>query len=58
MLATSLVFKVMFLYDPYNSCSNRYSQFFTTVYNVTVCPSTGYVVTLHGGDSYITVVRQ
>jgi hypothetical protein len=47
MLETSLVFKGIYSYDPHNSFSNKYLQFFSAIHNVTTCPSAGYAGTLH-----------
>jgi hypothetical protein len=37
---------------------NKYLHFVITMHNVTTCPSTRYVVTLHGINCYITVLQQ
>lgn len=54
MLETSLVFKEIFPYGPSNLFSNKYLQFFTTMHNVTTCPSAGHVGTLHGVVTHLS----
>jgi hypothetical protein len=58
MLVTSLVFMVIFYMIHISHVIIVNCNFFTTVHNVTTCPSTEYVVTLHGENCYITVLRQ
>jgi hypothetical protein len=54
MLETSLVFKEIFLYDPRNSFSNKYLQYFTAMHNVTKCGARWHTT----WGCYTTVLEQ
>jgi hypothetical protein len=58
MLVTTLVSKLIFFLPSPWFIFNKYLHSFMTLNNVTMCPSMGYIVALHGVHCYFTTLQQ